>query len=155
MSDHLYEIEVKWTGNKGEGTKDYRSYERSHVISGVGKPDLLGSSDPLFRGDPTKYNPEELLLASLSSCHMLWFLHICADKKINVIEYVDNPKALMVIDPSGKGFFKEATLHPSIVITDRARFDEIEKIHETAHQKCFIANSINFKVLIKPKVTSL
>src|SRR5579872_7075602 len=111
MSEHLYRISMKWTGNTGQGTKDYRSYERSHVISSQGKPDLLGSSDPLFRGDATKYNPEELLLAALSACHMLWYLHLCSEKKITVVEYIDQPTALMIIETSGSGRFKEATMH--------------------------------------------
>jgi organic hydroperoxide reductase OsmC/OhrA len=148
MSEHLYQITVQWTGNTGEGTKDYRAYTRDHLISSKGKPDLLGSSDPMFRGDATRYNPEELLLAALSSCHMLWFLHLCSDRKITVVEYVDQPTAVMLLDATGTGRFTEATLHPSIVITDKARADEAEKLHEIAHKKCFIANSINFPTKI-------
>lgn len=152
MSEHLYRISMKWTGNTGQGTKEYRSYERSHLISSQGKPDLFGSSDPLFRGDPTKYNPEELLLASLSACHMLWYLHLCAEHKIVVIEYIDQPTALMLIEPSGSGRFKEATLQPAIVITDSGQLGEAERLHQAAHEKCFIANSMNFPVTIKPSM---
>jgi len=152
MSDHVYQIAVEWTGNSGQGTKDYRAYERSHVIRSPGKPDVAGSSDPLFRGDPTKYNPEELLLASLSSCHMLWYLHLAAESKIVVTEYVDCPTAVMVIEPSGSGHFKEATLQPKIIITDSARLVDAEKLHWEAHQKCFIANSCRFPVQIIPSI---
>lgn len=152
MTEHHYQLSVKWTGNTGQGTKDYRSYERSHLISGQGKPDLLGTSDPAFRGDPSKYNPEELLLASLSACHMLWYLHLCAVSQIIVIEYSDQPKALMVVDPSGSGHFKEATLHPLVTITDPARLDQAKQLHQPAHEKCFIANSVNFPVTIKPSI---
>lgn len=148
MAEHLYQITLKWTGNLGEGTKDYRAYSRNHLISSKGKPDLLGSSDPMFRGDATKYNPEEPLLAALSACHMLWYLHLCSDKKIVVVEYVDQPTATMVVDAAGSGRFTEATLHPHIVITDKARADEAQELHEVAHKKCFIANSINFPTKI-------
>lgn len=151
MSEHRYQISVKWTGNTGQGTKDYRGYERSHLISCPGKPDLLGTSDPKFRGDPTKYNPEELLLASLSACHMLWYLHLCSDSKIVVIEYVDNPTAVMVVEPSGSGRFKEATLQPSIILAND-KVVEAERLHEEAHKKCFIANSVNFPIILKPNI---
>jgi len=74
-----YEISLTWTGNKGQGTSDYTIYERSYSLGGKGKPLIAGSSDPKFRGDETKWNPEEMLLASIASCHMLWYLHFCAD----------------------------------------------------------------------------
>ena len=88
--EHNYKLSIRWTGNKGEGTKNYTAYERSHVIQVENKPDISGSSDPAFRGDSTRYNPEELLVASLSSCHMLWYLHLCAEAKVIVIDYVDH-----------------------------------------------------------------
>jgi organic hydroperoxide reductase OsmC/OhrA len=151
---HLYQLEVQWTGNSGEGTKDYRSYERSHLISAKNKPTLLGSSDPAFRGDAQKWNPEELLLASLSSCHMLWYLHLCSDNKIVVISYKDEPKATMVVEETGAGSFKEASLQPTIVIVDPSQISLAEKFHEEAHKKCFIANSIKFPVKILPSISS-
>lgn len=151
MAEHLYQVSIRWTGDTGQGTRDYRSYERSFLISSNGKPDLFGSSDPSFRGDPAKYNPEELLLASLSSCHMLWYLHLCAEHKIVVKEYKDQPTALMIVEPSGSGYFKEATLHPVIVIAS-SDVEKAEKLHQEAHKKCFIANSINFPVKIQPSI---
>lgn len=153
MANELhYEITVTWTGNTGQGTRDYRSYERAHTVTGPGKPDLVGSSDPKFRGDAKRWNPEELLLASLSACHMLWYLHLCAESKIVVTEYVDRPTGEMVIEASGLGRFKEATMRPSITITDSSRIADAEKLHEEAHKKCFIANSVNFPVKAEPVI---
>lgn len=153
-NEHTYKITLKWTGNSGSGTKDYRSYERSHLVLSEGKPDLSCSSDPAFKGDPTKWNPEELLLSSLSSCHMLWYLHLCSVNKIVVTEYVDRPVGVMTVDASGDGRYKEAILNPSIVITDAARIPDAVKLHHEAHKKCFIANSINFPVQIVPTITA-
>lgn len=147
-----YELAVTWTGNTGQGTKDYRSYERSHVVTAPGKPDLVGSSDPKFKGDPKRWNPEELLLASLSACHMLWYLHLCSEQKIIVTEYIDRPTGEMIVEPTGSGRFKEATMRPSIVITDAARIADAEKLHHEAHKKCFIANSVNFPVKVESSI---
>ena len=104
---HPYPVEVRWTGNTGEGTASYKTYDRSHEISVPGKPIIPGSSDPAFRGDPTRYNPEELLVASLSTCHMLWYLHLCADANIVVTEYRDDPIGIMTQTKDGGGRFTE------------------------------------------------
>ena len=149
MLEHRYQLSIKWSGNTGQGTTTYCSYERSHIISSPGKPDLFGSSDPLFRGDPSQYNPEELLLASLSACHMLWYLHLCSENQIVVTAYVDNPCAIMVIEPSGSGYFQEVTLYPKIRITELKQQDTAKDLHLLAHKKCFIANSVNFPVRIE------
>ena len=140
---HHYRLTVTWTGNTGTGTSGYRDYERSHTITAEHKAELEASSDTPFRGDKTKYNPEDFLLASLSGCHMLWFLHLCADQGIIVTDYVDNPTG--TLDETA-GRFTEATLHPMVIITDPARFGELENLHREAHQRCFIANSVNFPV---------
>lgn len=150
MAEHHYKLKITWTGNKGQGTKDYQSYERSHIISGEGKPDLLATADPMFKGDPSKYNPEELLLAALSSCHMLSYLHLCAVNKIVVTAYIDNPMGTMVLE-GGSGHFTRAVLHPIITITDKTRLEEAKKLHHLAHEKCFIANSVNFPVDVEPQ----
>lgn len=152
--EHEYSITVKWTGNKGQGTKNYQAYERSHTISAKDKPDVLGTSDPAFRGDPKKWNPEELFLSSLSTCHMLWYLHICSTHKIVVTEYTDNPIGIMEVESSGAGAFTKVTLNPTIVITDASRIADAEKLHQEAHEKCFIANSVNFPIEIIPKTTT-
>lgn len=149
MAEQNYEIGLKWTGNLGEGTKDYRSYERSYVVYADQKPDLLGSSDPDYMGDPSRWNPEELLIASLSACHMLWYLHLCSKHKIIVTEYLDRPTAIVTVSSSGYGVFEEAILHPHIKITDPSRIEEAKALHEEAHKRCFIANSLNFPVKVE------
>jgi organic hydroperoxide reductase OsmC/OhrA len=146
MKQHHYTLQLTWTGNTGHGTANYRSYERSHVITAFNKPDLLGSSDPAFRGDSTKYNPEELLVASLSSCHMLWFLHLCADNGIVVTDYLDEPVGVMVETIDGGGRFSEVTLKPRVTVTKPGDLEVLEDLHYQANKLCFIANSVNFPV---------
>lgn len=148
---HTYATVVRWTGNTGTGTSGYRAYHRDHEISAPGKPTLPGSSDRAFRGDPARYSPEDLLVASLSSCHMLWFLHLCADAGIVVTEYVDDASGLMVETDDGGGHFTEVTLRPRVTI---AKGDPAvtAKLHERAHDLCFIASSVSFPVECEPKV---
>lgn len=151
---HQYAVEVKWTGNLGSGTASYRGYSRDHLITGENTPvPIAGSSDPAFRGNPSRYSPEDLLVAALASCHMLSLLHLCADAGIVVTAYTDEATGTMVEGPDGSGRFVEVTLHPRMVITDSARIEEAEMLHERAHQACFIANSVNFPVAHKPVVT--
>lgn len=147
---HNYQLTLQWTGNRGEGTANYRSYERRHTISAEGKPDIAGSSDPAFRGDKSKYNPEELLVASLSSCHMLWYLHLCAEAGIVVVEYVDHATGVMIEMGNGGGRFTEVTLHPRVTITDHAMIGAATALHRKANELCYIANSVNFPVHHKP-----
>lgn len=147
---HYYQLQLKWTGNLGKGTSSYSAYLRDHELTSAGKPTIQGSSDPAFRGDSTRYNPEELLVASLSSCHMLWFLHLCADSGIVVTSYEDAPEGTMTETPNGGGHFTEVMLKPSVAITDVNRAHELEGIHEKAHGLCFIANSVNFPVKCQP-----
>src|SRR3954468_17169454 len=92
---HKYSLLVQWKGNIGHGTSSYHSYERNHTVTIAGKPDLDCSSDAAFMGDKSKYNPEELLVASLSSCHMLWYLHLCAEGGVVVLDYADNATGTM------------------------------------------------------------
>ncbi len=146
--EYHYQVKVVWTGNRGEGTKNYRAYDREHKILSEGKQDLLCSSDAAFKGDSTKWNPEELLLASLSSCHMLWYLHLCADHGIAVISYEDRPTAIMKVESSGTGFFEEATLHPFITVSNLDQVGLAQSLHALAHEKCFIANSVRFPTKI-------
>lgn len=149
---HHYQVEVKWTGNTGAGTANYRAYDRAHNISVAGKPMILGSSDPAFRGDPTRYNPEELLVASISTCHMLWYLHLCAAANIVVVDYWDNPTGTMTETDDGRGRFTEAILNPIVTITADSNVEQAEHLHEKAHHFCFIANSINFPVRCEPQL---
>lgn len=150
IKEHRYQLTVIWTGNKGSGTSDYRLYEREHVVSANGKPDIFCSSDPAFRGDQTKYNPEELLVAALSSCHMLWFLHLCANSGVVVTGYVDNPTGIMTETETGSGKFKEVTLNPVVTVSHPTMLDKLNELHRKAHELCFIANSVSFPVYHAP-----
>jgi organic hydroperoxide reductase OsmC/OhrA len=150
QAEHRYSVTVSWEGNLGTGTSGYRAYSRSHSVSAPGKPILAGSSDPAFRGDASRYNPEELLVAALSACHMLWFLHLCADAGIVVTSYQDRPEGRMVETEDGSGHFKEVVLHPSAVLKEPVAPEVLEGLHERAHHLCFIANSVNFPVRCEP-----
>lgn len=147
---HHYAMTTRWTGNTGKGTASYQAYERSHVIQADGKPEIPGSSDPAFRGDKTRYNPEEMLVASLSSCHMLWYLHLCSAAGIVVMDYVDNAIGTMVETADGGGYFSEVTLHPQVTITDAALIEKANELHHKANELCFIANSVKFPVHHEP-----
>lgn len=149
--EHHYKIKIEWQGNLGEGTKDYKSYKRDYKISAENKKDISCSSDPAFRGDPTRYNPEEMLAASISACHMLWYLHLCADAGIIVAGYTDKPTGTMIEKDDGSGYFKEVTLNPTIVLADDSKIEIAQKLHDEANMKCFIANSCNFEISHKPK----
>jgi organic hydroperoxide reductase OsmC/OhrA len=150
---HQYSLTVKWTGNNGQGTINYLSYGRSHTIIAKDRPDILCSADPVFRGDKTKYNPEDLFVASISGCHMLWYLHLCADAGIVVTDYIDNPVGILLEAPDGSGHFKEVILHPAVTITDKSKIDKANELHNEAHKFCFIASSCNFKILHEPTCT--
>jgi len=149
---HRYSARVTWTGNLGQGTSSYRAYSRNHEIAAAGKPVLPGSSDPTFRGDPDRYNPEEFLVSSLSTCHMLWYLHLCAEAKIVVVEYVDEASGVMTERSDGGGRFTEVTLKPHVVIASGGDLARAEALHERAHHLCFIANSVNFPVRCDPRI---
>lgn len=152
--EHRYGVRVDWTGNLGQGTAGYRAYSRDHAITAGTKPPIPGSSDPAFRGDPARWNPEELLVASLSACHKLWYLHLCAEAGITVLAYADAAAGTMVEDADGGGRFARVTLRPQVTVKpgdDRARAAEL---HHRAHALCFIANSVNFPVDVEPSVTT-
>jgi organic hydroperoxide reductase OsmC/OhrA len=150
--EHHYKTIIEWTGNKGTGTNNYRDYERSHTISVENKPVIEGSSDPAFRGDKTKYNPEELFLSSLSSCHMLWYLHFCSEAGIIVTDYTDRATGIMVETENGSGRFTEITLHPTVIVSEESMIEKATELHHKANEFCFIANSVNFIVKHIPKV---
>jgi|SRR6516225_8435004 organic hydroperoxide reductase OsmC/OhrA len=142
---HQYEIDLNWTGNTGEGTKTYRSYQRNHEISAKGKPVIHCSSDPVFRGDPSRYNPEDMLVASLSACHLLTYLHLCADNGVVVEKYID--KASGTMEEVGRGgHFTEVILRPMVTVADSSMIEKANELHHEANKYCFIASSINFPV---------
>lgn len=153
MAQHTYRIDLRWTGNRGAGTYDYRAYHRDHLITGKGKSiEIPGSSDPAFRGDEHRYNPEELLVASLASCHMLWYLHLCAVNGVVVTAYHDKATGEMAEDKDGSGRFKAVTLHPVVSVSNEGMIDRAQSLHAEAHRLCFIANSVNFPVSHEPSV---
>jgi len=152
---HHYKSKLQWTGNPGSGTTGYRDFERSYAISIENKPDILGSSDPSFRGDATKYNPEELLVASLSSCHMLWYLHLCSEAGVIVVNYNDNASGTMIETSDGGGRFSEVTLHPKVTVSESKMIKKAQELHAKANQLCFIANSVSFKVAHQASCVSL
>ena len=155
MKQHNYEIEVKWSGNDGEGTKAYTSYRRDHIIRSKGKPEIAGSSDPAFRGDAVRYNPEELLVASLSACHMLWYLHLCAVNGITVLNYSDAASGTMQEHDDGSGDFVRVVLRPVVKIESGDDRAKAVALHQKAHSLCFIARSVKFPVDVMPGTTEL
>lgn len=146
MAKHNYQVRIEWTGNRGEGTAHYLAYGRDHTIKINGKADLAASADPMFRGDSSRHNPEELLVAALSACHMLWYLHLCADAGIVVESYEDDAEGAMELDADGGGRFTEVLLKPRVKIKTPEKKALAESLHDEAHRKCFIANSCNFPV---------
>ncbi|MBP6562968.1 MAG: OsmC family protein [Neisseriaceae bacterium] len=152
VKKHRYQATVTWTGNQGTGTSHYHAYSRDHLIQAPLKAAIKGSSDAAFLGDASRWNPEELLLASASACHKLWYLHLCAEAGVCVLSYVDQVTGTMVEVPSGPGAFTEITLHPEIVISDEATIDLALSLHHKAHELCYIANSFNFPVHCEPIV---
>jgi organic hydroperoxide reductase OsmC/OhrA len=150
---HHYHTTTTWTGNLGSGTSQYKAYSRDHEITAAKKAaPIQGSSDQLFRGDPSRYSPEDLLVASLSACHMLWVLHLCTDAGIVVTHYSDEASGEMVEHPDGSGEFTLVTLHPRMTITDASRINDALAVHHKANEVCFVARSVNFQVVHEPKV---
>jgi organic hydroperoxide reductase OsmC/OhrA len=137
---HAYKLDMVWIGNK------------NFTVNAPGKTELVGSADPNYKGDPTKWNPEEMLLASLSSCHMLWYLHLLGMNKIVCTSYSDTPTATLEVDAKGEGKMSEATMNPVVVLADPSRIEDAKKLHEMAHHKCFIVKSVNFPVSVNPQV---
>jgi len=149
---HRYTVHVGWTGNTGSGTRDYRAYERSHEVTVEGKTPLACSADPAFRGDASRYNPEELLVASLSGCHMLWYLHLCADAGITVLTYNDAATGTMAQSDDGGGRFTGVVLRPEVTITADGDVVLAQELHDKAHALCFISNSVSFPVRCEPVI---
>ncbi|WP_199117615.1 OsmC family protein [Pedobacter sp. ASV28] len=152
---HQYKTNLVWVGNKGSGTMDYRSYDRDFRIEIQGKEAISGSSDSVFLGDKSKYNPEDLLLSSISSCHMLWFLHLCSKNGIVVIDYKDNAVGIMEEYADGSGKFKEVLLKPEVLISKQEDISWANSLHAEANKMCFIANSLNFPVKHEASCTAI
>ncbi|WP_118182531.1 OsmC family protein [Paraburkholderia phosphatilytica] len=150
-AEHTYRVSVEWLGNKGSGTSGYRDYGRDHVIRSGAKPDIPGSSDAAFLGDAARWNPEDLLVAATSACHKLWYLHLCADAGIAVLAYRDDAQGTMV-DSAQEGRFTQIVLRPRVTIRALDDAELAERLHHTAHEKCYIANSVNFPIRCEPVI---
>ena len=152
MNDlHEYAVTVTWTGNRGSGTTGYGDYSRSFELDAEGKHGIAGSSDPAFRGDDGRWNPEQLLIGSLSACHKLWFLHLAAVAGVVVTAYVDHAEGTMRTSPGAEtGRFERVVLRPEVTVSGAFQSATLQALHEDAHRRCFIANSVNFPVLFEP-----
>lgn len=149
--EHHYAVTVTWTGNQGSGTSAYRAYSRDHLISAGDKPAIPGSSDPSFRGDPARWNPEDLLVASLAACHKLWYLGLCAAAGIVVTDYEDRAEGWMLEEAGGAGQFTRVLLRPRVTLAPGADREKAAHLHHEAHDMCFIARSVNFPVEAEPE----
>lgn len=150
---HTYDVTVEWTGNLGQGTADYRAFSRDHEVLAGAKPPIAASADPAFRGDPDRWNPEELLLSALSQCHMLWYLHLCASSGIQVTDYEDHARGTMTMDAAGGGGeFTEVVLRPAVAVADASMVERAVALHAEVPARCFIARSVSFPVRHAPDV---
>jgi organic hydroperoxide reductase OsmC/OhrA len=154
-NQHHYKATINWKGNLGQGTKEYRGYSRNHEALIASKPTIAISSDHAFRGDKARHNPEELLVISISSCHMLWYLHLCAVAGVIVTDYSDNATGIMVETPDGSGKFSEVTLHPTVTVENMEMANRAKELHVEAHKLCFIANSCNFPIKHEPIIKAI
>jgi len=149
---HDYKARLVWDGNLGTGTTSYTGYGRKYRLQIDGKPELTGSADPMFRGDANAYNPEDLFVAALSSCHLLSYLALCARMKINVVAYEDNASGTLLLRPDGGGSFESVTLRPTVTIAPGSDEKRALELHDTAHDLCFIAASVKVPVNHEPQI---
>ncbi|PZF79347.1 OsmC family protein [Jiangella anatolica] len=152
MTRHHYTTTVHWTGNRGTGTSSYRDYSRSHAIEAEGRPVLAASSDPAFRGEADRWNPELLFVAALSECHLLQYLHLCAAGGVVVTGYEDTAAGTMEMTPDGGGAFTEVVLRPVVTVADASLVERATALHERAHELCFLASSVRMPVRHEPTV---
>ncbi len=148
--EHRYRPFISWTGNTGAGTANYKAYERAHVIGAPGKPEIAGSSDANFRGDASRWNPEDMFVASASTCHMLWYLHLCAVNDVVVLDYRDEPEGLMIEEADGSGAFTRIVLKPVVKLAPASSEQKARELHHEAHKMCFIANSVKCEIVTEP-----
>ncbi|MBK0064963.1 MULTISPECIES: OsmC family protein [unclassified Acinetobacter] len=151
MTIHQYDVKIRWIGNIGDGTKSYQSYTRDFLIENHNKPSICGSADPAYRGDPTKWNPEDLMVAAASACHKLWYLHLCAVNGVCIMDYVDHACGFMEdAHPEKRGHITHIILKPHVILQAKKSLDLAKQLHQQAHHECMIANSVNFPILCEP-----
>lgn len=151
VRNHGYQVTVTWTGDLGTGTSGYRDYRRDHTVTAPDGREIAGSSDPAFRGDDTRWNPEQLLVASLSQCHMLWYLHLCAENGVVVTGYTDRASGTMAEWGDG-GRFVEVVLRPQVTVASADAVEDAMRLHAEAHRACYVASSVAFPVRHEPVV---
>jgi organic hydroperoxide reductase OsmC/OhrA len=151
--EHHYPVTVTWTGNTGAGTASYTSYLKDQEIVVDGKPVIPGSADPAFRGDASRYNAEDLLVVSLSQCHLLWYLSTSAKRGVVVTGYVDHAEGTMEMNRDGSGQFTQVVLRPEITLAPGSDVEKADSLHHIAHEMCFIARSVNFPVVTEATYT--
>ena len=149
-NEHLYRASLDWSGDTGAG---YEAYSRTHTIRIAGKHELILAADPMFRGDPSLHNPEDLMVAALSSCHLLTYLALCARARITVLAYTDEATGTLALTRDGGGQFTEVVLRPEVIVAEASMIDKARALHAAAHKYCFIASSVNFPVRHEPAVT--
>ncbi|MGO2054049.1 OsmC family protein [Glutamicibacter sp. 287] len=150
LSQHSYRVDIEWTGNHGAGTTSYRDYGREHIIRAAGLPDIAGTADPTFHGSPDRWNPEQLLLAALSQCHMLSYLHVAVTHGVVVTSYQDQASGSLRLNRDNSGEFTEVILRPQVQLADESQRELADSLHQQANKVCFIARSVNFPVLHEP-----
>lgn len=148
MPTHRYETRLNWSGSTGLG---YDHYDRSHSATAPPAEQEIGLTTGESKGDPSLMNPEQLLVMSASSCQMLWFLHLAAKARIDVVGYEDEALGVMPEDDEPMRI-TEITLRPRITVDGEASEERIRKLVDSAHQYCFIANSLTSAVVIEPSV---
>ncbi len=153
--EHRYKVYLRWTGDDGVGTAAYSAYSRTYDLHADGKDIIAGSSDPAFRGDPARWNPEELLIGALSACHQLWYLHLCASAGVTVLAYVDHAEGVMEEEASGAGQFTRIVLRPQVTVASGSDSRKAESLHEAAGRMCFIERTLNCQVACEPTITLL
>ena len=153
MREHQYRLELEWTGNQGSGTSNYRAYGRECELRAPGKPVIAGSSDPSFRGDPARWSADDLLVAAVAQCHLLWYLHLCASNGVVVVSYRDDPVGTMIEEDSGAGQFQQVLLRPTVEVRESSMCELAELLHDQVAEWCFVARSVNFPISCQPRVS--
>ena len=155
---HQYSVDLAWTGARRSGTTSFTAYGRDHELRAGNRPVILATSDPHFRGDASRWSPEDLLVSSLAQCHMVWLLHVAARDGVAVLGYSDSATGIIRVEAAGQGHFTEVVLHPRVSVASGATLPDgspvvgevLARLHDEAHEHCFIARSVNFPVRVQP-----